>query len=88
MILFGAGSSIPFDIPGMAEFTKIFCEEYSGNVLIIDIKNALHESEGIVGISLSFDLETLLSVLNDLSGTIRKPISVPTTALLLKQGLT
>ena len=42
----------------------------------------------MIGISLPFDLETLLSVLTDLSGvTSEKPISILTSSLMLKQDL-
>lgn len=89
MILFGAGSSVPFDIPGMAGFTEQFIDknkDISG--FIMNIKDAISKSEEIVGISFSFDLETLLSVLNDLSGVTReKTISIPTASLLLKERL-
>jgi hypothetical protein len=88
MILFGAGSSVPFDIPGMEGFTKQFLDRYKDKYsFIINIGEAIEESEGIIGFPLSFDLETLLAVLNDLSGEKKKPISVPTTSLLLKEKL-
>jgi len=89
MILFGAGVSTPFNIPGMLGFTEQFTVENKDIAeFIMNIKGAISHSEEMIGISISFDLETLLSVLNDLSGLIReKPISIPTTSLLLKEGL-
>ena len=89
MILFGAGSSVPFDIPGMTEFTEKFIDKNKDmSEFLMNIKDAIDKSEEMVGISFSFDLETLLSVLNDLSGVMKeKPITIPTTSLLLEQGL-
>jgi hypothetical protein len=89
MILFGAGSSVPFGIPGMAGFTEQFVSGNKGiSEFLNEIEEAIRQSEKMVGISLPFDLETLLSVLNDLSGTTdEKPISIPTVSLLLKQNL-
>jgi hypothetical protein len=90
MILFGAGSSIPFDIPGMADFTQRFLNECEYNLDLINaIKGALSNSEETIGVSLPFDLEALLSVLNDLAEIKpQKPISVATASLLLKEKLT
>lgn len=86
MILFGAGSSVPFGIPGMAGFTARFVEQNKDiSHFIENIEDAVTKSEELVGISLSFDLETLLSILNDLSS--EKKISIPTASLLLKEGL-
>lgn len=92
MILFGAGSSVPFDIPGMMGFTtqfKHFIEDSESRFSFIqDIEDAISKTEEIIGISISFDLETLLSLLTDLSGVIsEKPISIPTASFLLKNGL-
>ena len=86
--MFGAGSSVPFDIPGMVGFTDRFVQKYGESPLINDIRDAMGESEEIIGIPFSFDLETLLSVLTDLSGAKpKKPISVATSTLLIKHGL-
>jgi len=86
--LFGAGSSVPFDIPGMVGFTDRFVQKFGESPLINDIRDAMGESEEIIGIPFSFDLETLLSVLTDLSGAKpKKPISVATSTLLIKHGL-
>lgn len=89
MILFGAGASTPFNIPGMIGFTEQFIAENEDiSKFVVNIKDAVSHSEEMVGISISFDLETLLSVLNDLSGVMKeKPISIPTASLLLKEGL-
>lgn len=89
MILFGAGSSVPFDIPGMAGFTEQFMEENSDiSEFILTIRDAISKSEETIGVSFSFDLEALLSVLNDLSGTTKeKPISILTASVLLNQSL-
>ena len=94
MILFGAGSSVPFGIPGMSGFTKQFLASYesssgSGITEFLNaIQGAIGLSEQMVGISFSFDLESLLSVLNDLSEAMsEKPISIPTASLLLKEKL-
>ena len=88
MILFGAGSSVPFGIPGMAEFTLRFLEENRDlSAFIRRIRKSIMKSEEMIGVSFPFDLETLLSVLNDLSGiTDKKPISLPTASLLLAEG--
>jgi hypothetical protein len=89
MILLGAGSSIPFDIPGMRGFTdRFFAEHKEKSDLINNIRDAIEKSGEIIGISFSFDLETLLSVLNDLSGVKpEKPISIATASLLITEGL-
>ena len=88
MILFGAGSSVPFGIPGMAEFTVRFLKENKDlSAFIHRIRNSIMKSEEMIGISFPFDLETLLSVLNDLSGiSDKKSISLPTASLLLAEG--
>lgn len=86
MILFGAGSSVPFGIPGMTGFTTQFIEESKDiSHFIGNLEDAINQSQELIGISLSFDLETLLSVLNDLSS--EKKISIPTASLLLREGL-
>jgi DNA polymerase III epsilon subunit-like protein len=72
MILFGAGSSVPFEIPGMTGFTEQFIAKNKDmSEFIMNIKDAISKSEEMIGISLPFDLETLLSVLNDLSNMAR-----------------
>jgi len=86
MILLGAGSSVPFGIPGMAGFTIQFIEESKKvSYFLSNIEHAINKTEELVGISLPFDLETLLSVLNDLSS--EKKISIPTASLMLREGL-
>jgi hypothetical protein len=90
MILFGAGSSVPFGIPGMADFTKEFLEtgKYDPDIVEV-VKNAIANSDQTIGLVLPFDLESLLSVLNDLAEIKpQKPISVATVALLLRKKLT
>jgi hypothetical protein len=89
MILLGAGSSVPFDVPGMEGFTKRFIAEKKDlSGFICHIAEAINQSKEILGFELPFDLETLLAVLNDLSGSAdEKPISIPTASLLLKETL-
>lgn len=89
MILLGAGSSVPFDIPGMTGFTELFLSKHEETYKVIAIiKDAIGKSKNVVGIEFSFDLETLLSVLNDLAGVKpQKPISVPTACLLIGENL-
>ena len=72
----------------MVGFTDRFIQKYGESPLINNIRDAMGESEEIIGIPFSFDLETLLSVLTDLSGAKpKKPISVATSTLLIKHGL-
>lgn len=88
MILFGAGSSVPFGIPGMKGFTDRFIEKFGESELIGHIRDSIDKSEKILGISFSFDLETLLSVLGDLSSqSSKKPISAATSCLLINLTL-
>jgi len=89
MILLGAGSSVPFGISGMAGFTEQFVKKNRDlSQFISKIKDAIVKSEEMIGVSLPFDLETLLSVLNDLSGVMdKKSISMPTASLLLTDRL-
>jgi len=88
MILLGAGSSVPFGIPGMAGFTKLFIKKNPDfSAFISKIEGAISKSKDTIGVSIPFDLETLLSVLSDLSGVTDKPISIPTASLLLTNGL-
>ena len=90
MILLGAGSSVPFEIPGMLGFTENFKEHIESkdnddfNNLLSKIEESISKSEEILDISLSFDLEMLLSILTDLSGAIGgKPITIPTSSFLI-----
>ena len=88
MILFGAGSSIPFNIPGMKGFTEEFLKRNKSNLLNA-VRDAIDLSGETVGIDMSFDLESLLSVLSDLSGEAKeKPISLPTASFLLTHKTT
>lgn len=90
MILFGAGSSVPFGIPGMLDFTTEFLEtkEYDFELVEV-IRDAIESSDQTIGLVLPFDLESLLSVLTDLSEIKpQKPISAATVALLLRKKLT
>ena len=89
MILFGAGASTPFGIPGMKEFTDQFVRNNVDlSEFLTSINEGISKSKEYIGTDLPFDLETLLSVLNDLSGvTNEKPVSIPTTSLLLNMGL-
>ena len=89
MILFGAGLSVPFGIPGMQGFTQKFIEENMDiNDFLQLLNDAVNKTEETVGISLTFDLEVLLSILNDLSGRREKAISMPTASLLMSHRLT
>jgi len=92
MIIFGAGASVPFGIPGMVGFTAQYKKSFRDNKEVTNLLNviekAINHSGETVGISISFDLESLLSVLTDLSGTMNeKPISVPTASLLIREKL-
>jgi hypothetical protein len=73
----------------MAGFTELFLSKYEETYKVITtIKDAIGKSGNIVGVDFSFDLETLLSVLNDLAGVkSEKPISVPTACLLISENL-
>jgi hypothetical protein len=86
MILFGAGSSVPFGIPAMKPFVAQFKETIAKDVhqksLLTHIESALENSEKLVGANLEFDLESLMVVLQDLSSGNR-PVSLPTFALML-----
>lgn len=90
MILLGAGASTPFEIPSMIGFTNQFMVENQDKwSIVLEIREALKNSKDFIGTSIQFDLEALLSVLNDLSGLMKeKPISIPTASLLLKKNLT
>ena len=58
MILYGAGSSIPFDIPGMSGFTELFMKEKEDiATLFSEIQNGISESKETIGVSIEFDLE-------------------------------
>lgn len=93
MIIFGAGSSVPFGIPGMVGFTEGFKASIKSDTqlssFIEGIEDTIGQSKEMVGTSIPFDLETLLSILTDLSATSEgKPISIPTVTVLLKEGIT
>jgi hypothetical protein len=93
MILLGAGSSVPLGIPGMEGFVTRFLNQGillwpDLNECVSSIKDAIDESATAIGFRLTFDLETLLAVLSDLSGNAKKkPISILTATLLLKESL-
>lgn len=83
MILLGAGSSVPFDIPGMQGFTDQFLATEKSD-LLTRIADSIPKSRETVGVPIPLDLETLLSVLTDLSGASEdKPISLATMSFLL-----
>jgi len=85
MILFGAGSSIPFEIPTMATFTKDFKEairDTENEKLILHIEEAINEADQYIGAKIPYDLETLLSILTDI--TTERIITPPTAILLIK----
>jgi len=86
MLLFGAGSSVPFKIPDMKKFTHDFKANLDDPVLsefLGQIESALRNSERLIGTSITFDLESLMVVLQDLASAERKVISAPIFALLL-----
>lgn len=81
MIIFlGAGASRPFGIPTMPEFIDIFDKEIGGNNLYNEIKSTFDRE--------SFDLEVLMTILDDLSKDqqeLRRTISPQTTDFLLRR---
>ena len=81
MILLGAGSSIPFGIPGMKGSTDQFIATHGESELIAKIREAIDKSAETIGVRFSFDLESLLSVLNDLSGAKKEKPSLCTNGL-------
>jgi hypothetical protein len=92
MILLGAGASAPLRIPTMEGFVKIFEEKIRENSskeimsLYEEIKRSIERSEGLIDRVISFDLESLMAVLEDLSGIREKRMfSPPTLAFLLSQ---
>lgn len=81
MIIFlGAGASRPFGVPTMAEFIDIFDKAIGGNKLYNGVKNSFDRE--------SFDLEVLMTILDDLSKDqkeLRRTISPQTTDFLLRR---
>lgn len=74
MIFLGAGASAPLKIPIMGKMVEQFEERIEGNeerAFYYEIKEALAESEGSVGNAIAFDLESLLTILEDFSTTKR-----------------
>ena len=90
MILFGAGASVPFDIPTMSEFVIKYedqCNEKE-SLFYEEIKSNIKNSDKTIGYSLEFDLESLLAILNDLSDKkIKKPISAATASFLINKKI-
>jgi hypothetical protein len=87
MILLGAGTSVPFEIPDMKGFVEGFRKESESegpplHNLLVQIESALDNSEEVIGCKMPFDLESLMSVLQDLTVEDR-PISLPTFAFML-----
>lgn len=88
MILLGAGSSVPFGIPAMAKFVALFKEDSHTHddpkalELLERIESSLRNSEALAGTHITFDLESLLVVLEDLVYANR-PISTPTFIFVL-----
>ena len=80
MLLFlGAGASKPFGIPAMFDFVRIFDEEFKDNELYNKTKETFSEKE--------FDLEVLMTILEDLSKTKEeffRVVSPQTTQFLFK----
>jgi len=90
MILLGAGASAPLGIPTMEGFVRRFEGEIKGDTeiefLYEDIKRSIIKSEESIDVALTFDLESLMAVLEDISGIQEKrTVSLPTFAFLLSQ---
>jgi hypothetical protein len=87
LILLGAGSSVPFGIPAMKKFAELFKEKITDkpalSQLFNNIEAALSNSNLTVGYNITFDLESLMVVLQDIASDINRPISLPTFAFML-----
>ena len=72
MILFGAGASVPLGIPTMEEFVRKFEMEISRSGLLKDfydqIKLSITKAREFTGQDWTFDLESLMAVLEDIAG--------------------
>jgi len=93
MILFGAGASVPLGIPTMEEFVRKFEMEISRSRLLKDfydqIKLSITKAREFTGRDWTFDLESLMAVLEDIAGVEKTSISPPTIAFIsyqLKSG--
>jgi len=93
MILFGAGASVPLGIPTMEEFVRKFEMEISRSGLLKDfydqIKLSITKAREFTGQDWTFDLESLMAVLEDIAGVEKISISQPTIAFIsyqLKSG--
>lgn len=89
LILLGAGSSSPFGIPAMGKFVEMFeghllsSEDSTLSSFLMQIRNAFSDSQNLVGTRITFDLESLMVILQDLT-TKDRPISTPTFAFMLQ----
>lgn len=90
MILLGAGSSASLGIPTMKGFVSVFEEEIKGDrklePLYEHIKGSIMNSQQFIDVPISFDLESLMALLEDVSGGGKKrTVSLPTLAFVLSQ---
>ena len=90
MIFLGAGASVPLGIPAMKGFVQAFEIEVKKNEelepLYKNIETSIEESEELIDTRVTFDLESLMAVLEDISGVIEKrTVSLPTLAFVLHQ---
>lgn len=97
MIFLGAGASYPFGIPGMEGFHQDFKEEVVEERIVEKkspkakeiqtlyswIEQSIEESEKRIGYDLEADLESVMAVLEDISGRGEgEPFSYPTASFL------
>jgi len=90
MILLGAGASVPFGIPAMYDFTLQFERGLNSDEkrFVEAIKESLQKSNSTIGFHLTYDLETLMAFLSDVSEErSSKPISVVTANHLVYNKL-
>ena len=71
----------------MRKFVDLFKQEFEEKPLIVDflldIEQALKDSERLIGYRIDFDLESLMVVLEDVAKETGRPISPPTFAFTL-----
>lgn len=86
MIFLGAGASAPLGIPAMKGFVKRFEEKINDDQLKFlcnEIKSSTDRAGEFIGRDITFDLESLMAVLEDVSGVPKKlSISPPTIAFI------
>lgn len=90
MILLGAGASVPFGIPAMYDFTLLFENSLSleEKKFVESMKNSLQKSSLLMGFHSTYDLETLMAFLSDVSEERSlKPISLVTANHLVYNKL-